>query len=367
MMGGADCRKQATCAGHPGVRQRLHPPARHWPHPRLGHSRRARGARTCATLTAVAATAVLLGACELTEVTLAESDDVVIAETRLVLNLESGDRAASLNVYAYLHRTLSAARADEVEGAIVRLSGASGAVVHLDPTEDGNACLSYDPDEPNEDVGSCYRAVVSPSPFVPREVIELEVVLADGSTLTASSQIPGVFDFIGLTHEDGHCRIEPGTNYRFNWTEAAGTWSYLSDTWIRGLPEALAGQDIEVPDSVYLTGFGIGQEDTDVLFPGEYGLFDVVDDVETDLLRILDDGLPGGTWGKVAFAATDRNWVNWIRGGNFNPSGIIRIPSVFGDGTGFFGTATQRVLHVRAAPGGDGMPPLCGPPEPPES
>ena len=180
MMGGADCRKQATCAGHPGVRQRLHPPARHWPHPRLGHSRRARGARTCATLTAVAATAVLLGACELTEVTLAESDDVVIAETRLVLNLESGDRAASLNVYAYLHRTLSAARADEVEGAIVRLSGASGAVVHLDPTEDGNACLSYDPDEPNEDVGSCYRAVVSPSPFVPREVIELEVVLADG-------------------------------------------------------------------------------------------------------------------------------------------------------------------------------------------
>ena len=359
MMGGAGWSSRPTRAGHPDVRQQLRLP--------LGQSRRPRGSGRCAALSAVAATVFLLGGCELTEVTLAESDDVVIAETRLVLNLEGGDRAASLDVYTYLHRTLSAARGDEVEGAVVRLSGASGGVVHLDPTDDGNACLSYDPDEPNEDVGSCYRAVVSPSPFAPREVIELEVTLADGGILTASSRIPGPFDFVGLTHEGGHCRIQPDTNYRFNWTEAAGTWSYLSDTWIRGLPEALAGRDIEVPDSVYLTGFGIGREDTDVLFPGEYGLFDIVDDVETDLLRILDDGLPGGAWGRIAFAATDRNWVNWIRGGNFNPSGIIRIPSVFGDGTGFFGTATQRVLHVRAAPGGDGMPPLCGPPAPPDS
>ena len=296
--------------------------------------------------------------------TLAESEDVVVAETRLTLNLGSGDGATSLSVYAYLHRTLSAARADEVEGATVRLSGASGAVVHLEPTDDGAVCLSNDPDDPNEDVGSCYRAVVSPSPFAPREVVELEVVLADGGTITGSSRIPDAFHFVGLTHEDGHCRLEPDTNYRFKWTEAAGTWSYLSDTWIEGLPEALAGRDIEVPDSLYLTGFGIGEEDTDVLFPGEYGLFDLGDDADTDLLRILDEGLPGGAWAEVAFAATDRNYVNWIRGGNFNPSGIIRIPSVFGDGTGFFGTATQRVLNVRSAPDGDGMPPLCGPVEP---
>ena len=354
MMGGADWRSKGPRAGRP------------W-HSRLGRSRRCRGLGASRALSAVAVAAMLLGGCELTEVTLTESDDVVIAETRLVLNLEGEDGATSLNVYTYLHRTLSAARADEVEGAIVRLTGASGGVVHLDPTNDGNACLSQDPDNPNEDVGSCYRAVVSPSPFAPREVVELEVILADGGTLTASSRIPGPFDFVGLTQEDGHCRMEPGTNYRFRWTEAAGTWSYLSDTWLRGLPEALAGEDIEVPDSLYLTGFGIGQDDTDVLFPGEYGLFDLGDDVETDLLRILDDGLPGGTWGKIAFAATDRNWVNWIRGGNFNPSGIIRIPSVFGDGTGFFGTATQRVLHVRSVPDGEGMPPLCGPAAPPDS
>ena len=332
-----------------------------------GQSRRSRGSGLCAALSAVTAASLLLGGCELTEVTLAESEDVVVAETRLILNYDGEDAAPWLNVYAYLHRTLSAARANEVEGATVRLSGASGAVVHLAPAASGDDCLSSDPENPNEDVGSCYRAVASPSPFAPREIVDLEVILADGSTLTASSRIPGAFEFVGLTQEDGHCRLEPDTNYRFSWTEAAGTWSYLSDTWIRGLPEALAGEDIEVPDSLYLTGFGIGQEDTDVLFPGEYGLFDIADEANADLLRILDDGLPGGTWGKVAFAATDRNWVNWVRGGNFNPSGIIRIPSVFGDGTGFFGTATQRVLHVRAGPDGDGMPPLCGPAAPPDA
>ena len=85
---------------------------------------------------------------------------------------------------------------------------------------------------------------------------------------------------------------------------------------------------------------------------------------QVDLLRILDDSLPGGTWTGLAFAATDRNWVNWVRGGSFNPSGTIRIPTVLGDGTGVLGTATQRRLHVRAGPGGDGMPPLCGPPAP---
>ena len=75
----------------------------------------ARGA--CAAVSAAAVAATLLGGCELTEVTLAESEDVVVAETRLTLNLGSGDGATSLSVYAYLHRTLSVARADEVGGS----------------------------------------------------------------------------------------------------------------------------------------------------------------------------------------------------------------------------------------------------------
>ena len=311
-------------------------------------------------LAVIVAAAGLLGGCALVEVTVAESEDVVIVESQLTVNLED-DGTTGLFVYAYLHRTLSADRADEVEGASVRVSGRSGAVVQLAVADSGGACLTYNENEPNMDVGSCYAASVSPSPFAPREIVELEVVLADGRTLSGASQIPDAFSFVGLTREGGQCRLEPDTNYRFRWTEAAGTWSYLSDAWIEGLPEALAGRGVNAPDSLYLTGFAIGEKDTDVLFPGEYGLFDFGDEADTDLLRILDDGLPGGSRAEVAFAATDRNWVNWARGGNFNPSGIIRIPSVFGDGTGFFGTATQRVLKVMAEPDGDGMPPLCGP------
>ena len=306
------------------------------------------------------AAAGLLSGCALTEVTVTEAEDVVIVEAQLTVNLED-DGTDRLDVYAYLHRTLSARRADEVEGATVRVSGASGGVVHLELADSGGACLTYDEDEPNEDVGSCYAASASPSPFAPREIVELQVVLAGGGTLTGVSQIPDAFSFIGLSQEDGQCRLEPDTNYRFRWTEAAGTWSYLSDAWIEGLPEALAGRDVEAPDSLYLTGFAIGEKDTDVLFPDEYGLFDFGEEADAELLRILDDGLPRGSWAEVAFAATDRNWVNWARGGNFNPSGIIRIPSVFGDGTGFFGTATQRVLSVRAEPDVGGTLPLCGP------
>ena len=314
------------------------------------------------SVVAVMAAAGLPGGCALTEVTVAESEDVVIVESQLTVNLED-DGMTELFVYAYLHRTLSASRASEVEGATIRVMGASGGVAHLAPADSGGSCLTYDSNEPNEAVGSCYVAGISPSPFAPREIVELEVVLADGRTLTGASRIPDAFSFVGLTQENGQCRLEPDTNYRFRWTEAAGTWSYLSDAWIQGLPEALAGQDVSAPDSLYLAGFAIGEKDTDVLFPGEYGLFDFGDEADADLLRILDDGLPGGTRAQVAFAATDRNWVNWARGGNFNPSGIIRIPSVFGDGTGFFGTATQRALNVIAQSDDGGITPLCGPAE----
>ena len=329
------------------------------------------------------AAVAVAGGCQLTEVTVAEPDDVVVAEVQLVLVLDPGgfpnppgEGGVSLRAVSFLHRTLGSGVAAPVGGAAVRVSGASGAEVQLEATDSAVACFGARArwiDEPvginapsHDEYGSCYRKDLPKSPFAPGELVELEVILPDGRTLAGSSRIPGTFDFRGLAQADGRCRVAPETNYRFEWTEAEGTWAYVSDTRIEGLPEALAGRDVEAPDTLFLVGFSIGREDTDVVFPSEYGLFDIGDGISAELLRILNDGLPAGTTAEVAIGAADRNWINWGRGGNFNPSGLVRIASVFGAGTGTFGTATQRVVTVVAAPDGDGAPPLCGPAATPE-
>ena len=56
-------------------------------------------------------------------------------------------------------------------------------------------------------------------------------------------------------------------------------------------------------------------------------------------------------------AALDRNWANWIREGRLNINGETVVPSVFGDGTGMFGTAVRwkvEVVESRAAEGSRG-------------
>jgi hypothetical protein len=43
-------------------------------------------------------------------------------------------------------------------------------------------------------------------------------------------------------------------------------------------------------------------------------------------------------------AAADRNYINGVRGGSFNPSGPVRISSVVGDAVGVFGSLVP--LHA---------------------
>ena len=60
--------------------------------------------------------------------------------------------------------------------------------------------------------------------------------------------------------------------------------------------------------------------------------------------------------------AVDLNWTNWIRQGRINLNGDVRVPSVFGNGTGWFGTAVRWRLSVESRhPNGDDDLPLCGP------
>jgi hypothetical protein len=68
-----------------------------------------------------------------------------------------------------------------------------------------------------------------------------------------------------------------------------------------------------------------------------------------NLLRLLQTGLPGGTTARVVVAAADRNYINGVRGGSFNPSGPVRISSVVGDGVGVFGSLAP--LHASVVVG----------------
>jgi hypothetical protein len=112
----------------------------------------------------------------------------------------------------------------------------------------------------------------------------------------------------------------------------------VAETIIVGLGPLFEPMDVEVEDPLSLLGLALSAEDTTVVFPSEFGIFERAD-LDREVALLLQEGLPAGTRAVVTVAAVDRNYVNWARGGNFNPSGQVRVPSVEGDGTGFFGSA----------------------------
>jgi len=95
-----------------------------------------------------------------------------------------------------------------------------------------------------------------------------------------------------------------------------------------------------------------------VVFLTEFGVFERFD-LDRDLALAVSEGLPAGTSADVTIGALDRNYVNWIRGGSFNPSGLVRVPSLRGDGTGTFGSVVRRSFRVVTAPASPQLP-LCG-------
>ncbi len=309
-------------------------------------------------LTAAAVGAVVTTGCELTGVVVDRPEDVIFAETWAIVRADT-DRPV-LDAFAFLHRTVGAAGPGLVSGASVRLSGESGGVVHL-AEQDPDVCVHVPELVWPKHTGTCYRKQISPSPFAPDERLSLEVETADGRLLVAASRVPGMFSFQDLTQEGGSCRLEPGTNFRFEWTRAEGAWAYLVDARLEGLPEAFADAEFEVPDSLHLGGRFMGSQDTAIVFPRHFGLFEFIANENRDLIRALQDGLPEGAWAEIAFTAADRNWTNWVRAETLDPTWPRRIPSVSGDGSGWFGTATQRRVKVLADSGGEAHPPLCGP------
>ena len=331
---------------------------------RTGRSRMGRaGIRRLLTLLGMM---IGLAGCDVTDVPTGSGQKMLVALATVVLTIDPAERSRidtrAVVVVSEAYQQLLT----EVPGAAVRITGASGRSLSLAAEEDPlGACTVlpedlYGEDEPLGMVGSCHTATVAADVFAPGEVLTLAVTTPDGSVLEGTSRMPDAFVPQGLSVEDGRCRVEPGTGYRFTWAPVDGAWAHVGEAEIAGLSPGLWSSD----DPLYLpvTVLGRGRDVTDMVFPADF-LLELLSDVDNvELHRTLDAGLPSGARAEVTIAALDRNWANWIREGRLNINGETVVPSVFGDGTGMFGTAVRWKVEVESrAAEGAGDVPLCGP------
>ncbi len=304
---------------------------------------RLRALRRCAPALLLAA-----GACTLTEVTVPASEEVVAVEAVL-----RTDTAIQTLV---LHRSLDGRDVRGVPGARVTVTREGGQAVTF--VEKDSACVrfsqAYFSDGPGSLRASCYESPASAGAWVqPGGVYRLRVETPDGRVIQGRTRVPGQFALRGLpfsrTMEQrarAECSLRPGTVLPVAWTRADSAWSYLAPIRIFGLRRALAasGVDASIPDPLELFGLAISERDTAIVLPTEFGVFDRFD-TDQDVLLALRSGFPEGVLVELVVAAADRNYVNGVRGGRFNPSGPVRISSVSGDGVGVFGSMVP--LYVR--------------------
>jgi len=288
--------------------------------------------------------------CQLQEITLADVTDIVVAEVYVAI----GDSSADNRVRAFLHGT----PAGGVEGsatfedATVRVSRDDGLMLDLS-TGALEDCVTSHPDNSG---GTCFVAdSAGEAALGPGDVLSLRIVLGDGGVIDGASRVPGDFGLVGV---GASCRISSDTTMTVRWSLSDGAWAYVNETLISGLSEALAPEGIEADDPLYLLGLSISARDTTVVFPSEFGVFDRFD-LDQDLAVRLQRGLPDSTSAVVSISAADRNYVNWSRGGNFNPSGEVRVSSLRGAGSGVFGSLVVRRFDVVSSDDASGAPPPC--------
>ena len=287
---------------------------------------------------------MVLPSCELSEVVTAGSEDVVIAE----IYLRTGDPVQT----AWLHRTRSGGDTSAVAGARIEVTNpATGRTLTYTAADDG-MCIS--PTNQTNVPGSCYVADISAFPITPGQRYNLRITLAEGGEMLSSTVVPGNFQI--LRPSASVCSLPPFTTLEIMWTSAPNAWVYAAETQIFGLQRALAEQGIFIDEDPRLFGLSVSNTDTTIVFPSEFGLFDRFDEDLTEALVAIQNGLPPTTNATVVVAAADRNYVNWERGGNFNPSGLVRIGSIRGNGTGAFGSLVTRNLEIRI---GDTTVPGC--------
>ncbi len=315
-----------------------------------------RAARAGALLACLMAAA---SGCELREITLTEPDRAVVAEAYVRVEAPSvpgGSGTGRASVL--LHETLGpTGGSGMVPGArVVVTRSHDGLEVGFEEVA-LESCVIVTPVEGS---GTCYlpESEAAIAELDPGDRLELRITLADGGALESETVVPGAFELRNVSSGDT-CVLPPGRQSGIVWSSSAGAWAYVSDTFVSGLAPILGTELVD--DPLYLLGLSVSAHDTTIAFPGEFGLF-ARGELDQEVSLTLQQGLPPGTSAVVTVAAVDRNWVNWVRGGNFNPSGVVRVPSVRGSGTGVFAAAVTHAFRVVGAEANGEKPP-CPPAE----
>lgn len=307
------------------------------------------------------AVSLACGGCELTEVAAPASQDVLVVEALL--------RAGSARQYVILHRSVEGNLVRGEPGADVSVADGEGARIVYEET-DLRECLSTDPAgwdlSDLELAASCYASPLDRPYFVvPGEAYKLEVRTVGGEVGQGRTVVPAGFTYrspaVAMNPQTliGACSL-PDRPFTLAWGRSEGAWSYVVKMEIAGWAEELRQMGIEAPNPIELTSVSVSAADTTLLFPANIGLFQR-GELDQRIFTTLRSGLPAGVNATLVVQANDRNYTNAIRGGQFNPSGNVRLPSVVGDATGLFGSVVPVVL--RSTPEA----PPCPEPLPPGS
>jgi hypothetical protein len=285
--------------------------------------------------------AVLVG-CELSEIVVEPANPVVVAEIYLrVTNDVPGG-------VALLHVTGRAVEA-RVGNALVRVTSEEGSAARFEPAPLA-ACIEG-PTPPEFDA-ACYTLPPDEAALVRAGgSYAVEILLAGGERLHGSVTLPGSFELRLPAGGTGRCRLPSGQLLPVMWTVSEGARAYVPEAEVFGLKAALEAGGVEVAsDPVTLLGLAISESDTTIVFPSEFGIFNRFSN-DQEILLALRQGLPPAARidGLMVVSAQGRNAVDWNRGGNFNPSGSVRTPSIFGDGTGVVGGIVNRTFEFTTA------------------
>jgi hypothetical protein len=290
----------------------------------------------------------LLGGCDLEEITIVEIEDVVIAE--VYVNLY--ENPAENEIRAFLHKTVGSPTSgiDDLRNVQIVVTRSDGLTLELLEAANEECIDLSEAHEP----GVCFLAdPVQTVGLRPGNLLAIMITLADGGVLTGAALAPSTFEILGIPSA---CRLDPDTLLPIHWSSSEGAWAYVNETSIEGLPDALFDEGIRVSeDPLDLLGLSISDQDTTIVFPSEFGVFSRFE-LDQALAVRLQSGLPRSTVAEVSITAVNGNYVNWARGGNFNPSGQVRVPSLRGDGTGVFGATVNRRFVVIISSQRSGLP-----------